>query len=235
VTISQTRPHQQRQLENEIMSTTTMNGHTTVNGNTTLKPTQRRQLSDQLDRLDTIIDALADGLPGAVTDAVRDGARLAVKDAIIEILSNPELRALLVPVAPAATLPMPIPAAPVATPPRPAEPKRPSLWSRLKSKARAAAAAIVGTVVRVKDAVVDRCHAVRDSIAAIGVASGEAVPVQKILCTALVVGIVVGSACLVVPETLAAAVGGVSAATTTVCVQVGGWLRRAARRVGLMA
>ncbi|MCE9561844.1 MAG: hypothetical protein K8U57_07300 [Planctomycetes bacterium] len=58
-----------------------MSATSTLNG----KP-QRKQLGDQLDRLDSIIDALAEGLPGAVADACRDGARLAVKDAIIEIL-----------------------------------------------------------------------------------------------------------------------------------------------------
>src|SRR4051812_19026608 len=52
----------------------------------------RKQLSDQLDRLDAILDALAEGLPGAVADACREGARQAVKDAVVEILTNPELR-----------------------------------------------------------------------------------------------------------------------------------------------
>jgi hypothetical protein len=58
------------------------------------RPT-RKQLADQLDRLDGIIDALADGLQQAVADAAREGTRLDVKDAIVEILTNPELRALL--------------------------------------------------------------------------------------------------------------------------------------------
>ncbi len=212
------------------MSTTTLNGTATLRGDTVpVKPTQRRQLADQLDRFDGILDALAEGLPGAVADACREGARAALKDAIIEIITNPELRAMLAPVAPA-SVSIPTPSAPVAPP----EPKRPPLWARLKSKVRAAKAAIVGAVVGLKDAVVGRCQAVRDSIAAVGFAGGEALPVQKIVVAALMVGIVVTTVCLVVPETLGAAIGGVSAATTTVCVQVGGWLRRVARRVGLV-
>jgi hypothetical protein len=214
-------------LEDLIMSTTTLNGN--MNN---VKPTQRKQLSEQLDRLDNVIDGLVTGLPEAVTDAVRDGARAAIKDALIEIITNPELRALLVPVAPAMPIPTPMPAAPTAPPP---EPKRPSLWSRIKSKARAAKAAIVGAVVSAKDAVVGRCRAVRDAIVAIGVAGGEPAPVQKILVTAMAVGVVVTTACLVVPDTVAAVVSGVSAAATAVCVQVGGWLRRVACRVGLLA
>ncbi|QJW94685.1 hypothetical protein [Frigoriglobus tundricola] len=66
---------------------------------------QRRQLADQLDRLDAIIDALAEGLNGAVADACREGTRLAVKDAIVEIMTNPQLRAMLAPQA------VPVPAA----------------------------------------------------------------------------------------------------------------------------
>ena len=54
----------------------------------------RKQQSDQLDRLDAIIDVLAEGLPEAVAQACREGARQAVKDAVVEILTNPELRAL---------------------------------------------------------------------------------------------------------------------------------------------
>ena len=40
----------------------------------------RRQLADQLDRMDGIIDALSDGLNEAVADAARDGARVAVRE-----------------------------------------------------------------------------------------------------------------------------------------------------------
>jgi len=36
---------------------------------------QRKQLSDQLDRLDTMIDCLSDALPQAVADATREGTR----------------------------------------------------------------------------------------------------------------------------------------------------------------
>ncbi|MFO0825899.1 MAG: hypothetical protein U0792_22735 [Gemmataceae bacterium] len=197
------------------------------------KPTQRKQLSEQLDRLDTIIDALGEGLPGAVADACREGARLALKDALIEILTNPELRALLAAAVPATPAPMTVPTAP-AEPPPPAAPKRPSLWSRLKSKARAARAAIFGVVVRAKEAIVGRCRTAQAAVHAVGLAGGEPAPVRQIAGTALLVGVVVGTACLLLPDTVAAVVGGVSAATTTVCVQVCGWLRRVACRVGLL-
>src|SRR5687767_15125582 len=103
-------------------------------GNT--KP-QRRQLSDQLDRLDGILDALSEGLNGAVADAAREGTRLAVKDAIIEIMTDPTLRARLH----EATAPEPAPA--------PAE--KPGFWTRLKARAGQAAAAVADTASRLVD------------------------------------------------------------------------------------
>src|SRR5436309_9699959 len=89
---------------------------------------QRKQLSDQLDRLDTIIDALAEALPEAVADATREGARQAVRDVVLELLGNPELRALIAGTAPAAP---PATVAVTSTPP-PAEPgpARPGFWAR---------------------------------------------------------------------------------------------------------
>ena len=96
----------------------------TMNG----KP--RKQLSDelsrleaQLDRHDTILDALSEGLTGAVKDAATDGTRLAVKDAVVEILTDPALRAAL---------------HAASAPPARAEGGR-SAWDRLKAKVRAAA------------------------------------------------------------------------------------------------
>jgi hypothetical protein len=59
----------------------------------------RKSLSEQIDRLDTILDGLAEALNGAVADAVTQAVGLAVKEAVqtvlTEILSNPDLRAQL--------------------------------------------------------------------------------------------------------------------------------------------
>jgi hypothetical protein len=94
----------------------------------------RKQLSDQLDRLDRIIDALGDALPEAVTDACKDGAKQAVKEAIIEIMTNPELRGLLA----TTSLPAPIP----LPPPQEVAPVRPSFWSRVKSRVASATSTV---------------------------------------------------------------------------------------------
>lgn len=186
------------------------------------KPT-RKQLADQLDRLDGIIDALAEGLNQAVADAAREGTRLAVKDAIVEIMTNPELRAMLVPHVPAPK-----------TPDAPPEPKKPGLWTRIKAKVAAARTATVAAVAKVKTAVAAKYAAVTATVATIGAAAGETLPVRRALGVALGIGLVVALACYQMPETMSAAVAGVGAACTTAFAQVGSWLRRAARRVGIL-
>lgn len=190
----------------------------------------RKQLSDQLDRMDGILDALAEGLPGAVTDACREGARQAVKDAIIEVLTNPELRALIAP------RPEPVPAeVPAPSPPAlPPEPPKPSLWNRLKARLATARAAVTGAATRAKEAVTSNCRAASDTIVAVGQAAGEALPWKRVLWVGAGVGLAVGVTCLVAPHAVAAAVSAVSATATAVAVQTGSWLRRAARRFGLV-
>lgn len=198
----------------------------TING----KP-QRKLLADQLDRLDTIIDALSEGLNGAVADAAREGTRLAVKDAIIEIMTNPELRALLAPVRELASTP----AAPtVASAPASA---MPSLWTRMKAKAAAIWVAVIQTATKAKTAVGDACAAVADTCQAARetVASvGEVLPVKRVLWIAAGVGLAVGLVCLVMPQTAAAAVSAVSVAVNAIAVQAGNRLKRMARRFGFM-
>src|SRR5260370_18385519 len=85
----------------------------------------RKQLSDQLDRLDLILDALSDGLNGAVAEAAPEGTRLAVRDAVVEIMAGPTLRARL-----------PEPAAPEASPPPPPSPRTPAFCATMKATAR---------------------------------------------------------------------------------------------------
>src|ERR1700733_14355405 len=64
----------------------------TINGNGS---TQRKQLSHQLDRLDQILDGLADALNESVADAVKDVIGQVVSEsvhaAVKEVLSSPDL------------------------------------------------------------------------------------------------------------------------------------------------
>lgn len=109
---------------------------------------RRKQLSEQLDRFDALLDGLAEGLNDAIGDAVRDGTRLALKDAVIEILTDPTLRSKLQ-------------QASVSERPAQASAPRPGFFAWLKAKTSAilngakkaigfvgaAAANVIGTVV----------------------------------------------------------------------------------------
>lgn len=172
---------------------------------------QRKQLSDQLDRLDTIIDALAEALPEAVADAAREGTRQAVKDAILEILSNPDLRNLVAAAAPAAP--------PATSTARPAP--KPGFWARARAKLSAA-----------KDAVVSRCKATTATVAATARALSAVMPLRRIALVGAGVGLAVGLASYACPHGLSAAVSGVGGACAAVAAQVGAWFRRSTRLLG---
>jgi hypothetical protein len=79
--------------------------------------TVRKSLADQIDRLDTILDGLADALNESVADAVKEvigrAVSEAVQAAVAEVLSSPELlRAALARHEPPAPAPEPAPPAP---------------------------------------------------------------------------------------------------------------------------
>jgi cell division septum initiation protein DivIVA len=101
----------------------------------------RKQLSDQLERLeeqlqrhDAILDALSEGLNGAVADATKEGTKEAVTAAVIELLTNGDLRAALHRAS------------------APAGATKRSAWDRLKARVRQAAAKVnaVATEVAVR-------------------------------------------------------------------------------------
>src|SRR5262245_58180727 len=71
----------------------------------------RKNPADQNDRLDHIFDGLSEGLNEAVATAVKEAVTSGVQQAIVEVLTNPELQQLLRPPTP----PMPDPAPPEAT------------------------------------------------------------------------------------------------------------------------
>jgi hypothetical protein len=108
----------------------------------------RKQLADQLDRLDGIIDSLSDGLnqavAGAVEAAVGQAVKQAVEGVLTELVSNPTVRELLARTATAA-----------AAGPTPAESpqengtrRRPSMLETAGQRLRAVGRACVAGVQR---------------------------------------------------------------------------------------
>lgn len=171
----------------------------TLNG----KP-PRKQLGDQLDRLDGILEVLAEALPGAVADACREGAKQAMTEAVVELLANPDVRALLA----GRVNPPPVP------PPPPADPQ-PTWWERAKAKVR-----------ELKDAAVARTRSAATAVALTARTLTAVLPLKRILLVAGAVGLTVGVVSLVCPPLVAAAVTAVGGAVASASAQVGGLLRR---------
>ena len=179
---------------------------------------QRKQLSDQLDRLDGILDALSEGLNGAVADAAREGTRLAIRDAIVEILTDPSLRTRLHE-ASAPELPV-VPVLP---------PQRPGWWARLKAKACQAVAAVGQTASALVNDAANGVQTVtkgaRNSLRGVQ-ALGN---LKSLILVGVGVGIAVGAASFLAPHAVSAAVSGSIGAVAATAVQVGVWTRRAFR------
>ena len=203
----------------------------------------RKQLSDQLDRMDEILDVLGEGLTGAVVEAMKAGTALAVKQALVEILTNPELLATIRGVLPPATV------AEGAELGLPSVPARASLWSRLKAKAVAAHSTTVAAVSRVTARVATAAKATRDGMvhAAASVLGrvmmvkqqvAAAVDVarlvrhaKRVLLLAVGIGTATGMMSLLAPHAFAALASGATAALTLVGVQLGLQGRGLVRRV----
>ncbi|MFO0802711.1 MAG: hypothetical protein U0791_06255 [Gemmataceae bacterium] len=172
---------------------------------------QRKQLSDQLDRLDSIIDGLCDGLPEAIAAAAREGTRSAVKDAILEVMTNPDLRAMIQNLAPAPAV------APIVQPIA-SDPPQPSLWSRIKAKAAAA-----------RTAVVDRYRAAKEAVTTTSQMLSTLMPLRRILLVALGVGVGITVLGFIAPAGVAAVLAGIGGVVTAAVAQVGSWFRRSLR------
>ena len=177
---------------------------------------QRKQLSDQLDRMDGIIDCLADALPEAVADAVKDGARQAIREAVLEALANPDLRALV--------------ARPVADP----APPRPSAWTRLKWKLSTLRQRATEQARPLVEATVEACRSAVPAADACRRVVVTAWGLKKPVALAVGVGLAIGIGCYLAPHAVAAAASGIGGTVAVAAVQGGLWVRATARQLGLL-
>jgi len=185
---------------------------------------QRKQLSDQLDRLDSIIDTLAEGLNSAVADAAREGSRQAVKEIVTELLTNPDILAMIRSAA-VGSIPAPMKSSesmpPVESPAPMAKPAG-FVSTTISAVVKTASSAIVrvtNTVRKLWTRTVMTISAIRHN---------------PQLRKMLVIGVSVGLATAVLAttnHTVAAALSGLGAAATVVSVQVSGWLRNVRSRL----
>ena len=182
----------------------------------------RKQLADQLDRLDGIIDLLAEGLPQAVADATRAGTC----ETLVELLADPEviarLRAALTPGVQEA------PAVPTSAA------TRPGSFARLKSAVvnavaravRLAKAGFATAARRVKAVAVAASFRIR---AAVLRNFRVEVPVVRTAAAALAAGVLAATVGYAAPPEVAAALCGFGAAAVTAVVLLGVRVRRSFR------
>jgi hypothetical protein len=194
------------------MSTTHVNGR------------ERKSLAEQLDRLDLILDGLAEGLNEAVVLAVQQAIGVAVKEAVqvvlTELLTNPAVVEHVCGVAPP-------PAPPVAGTPKPGVVGRLCrVWGWIGQRMRALGQAVGARLHRSCQACVRQFQRARQRCAAwwsrLQVVRHFLVQVLM----ALGVGVAVGTAAYCAGPWLAASVGAAGGLTATRAGQAGRWLRR---------
>jgi len=200
---------------------------------TTLNGQSRKTLATQLDRLDQVLDGLADNLNEAVADAVRKATGQAVQEAVhkalVEVLTSPELIALLGGVS---GRQVPTQGLPEATPVSVAE--RPTLGQRLgqagewaSSKVGAARDWATSKVGAARAA----CgHGVTTGLRALGSLRSPLLALWRLrmpLLIALGVGAVTGVAAFVAGPWVASLLTGLAGSAATLAIQARFWLLQA--------
>jgi hypothetical protein len=189
--------------------------------NTASRP--RKNLADQIDRLDGILDGLSENLNDAVATAVQQAVTAGVQQAVVEVLTNPELQHLLHPSAPPNLTPVHAPAPPESTG---GGGLLSGLWRSVRSTAgrvaeaagRAASAVggwLAATARQARDLVAGGVKAVRRGVCALyaAVLSNRVVQV-------LGVGGLIAAACFAANPALAGAVAGLAAAAAAAVAQL---------------
>lgn len=180
----------------------------------------RKQLSDQLDRLDaqmdrqdSILDGLSDALGEAVNDATRIGVADGVRAAVVELLTNAELRSALH----KATAP-------------PASEKL-TFWQKVKARTQRAVNRVKEVTATVRQKIAEKIAGVKSAASTAATPAWVAWRMRKVALVGLGIGLVVAAICYTGSHSLAAGVSGVLAATTAVAVQAGIWVRKTIRRL----
>jgi hypothetical protein len=203
----------------------------TANVTNSLPGRPRRSLNDTIGHLDQMIDGLSEAIPGTIRDTLQETVGAAVGEgvraAILEIVSNPEVLALL-----RTTL---VPEAPHAVPVGPVVPRMPLVRTLLKK----AWSGVVTAACLSKNAVVSAACAVAsgttrglNKLAELGQRLRSLRKARRPLLVALAVGAVVAAIALIAPSWVAATLSGLGGAGVTLAAQAGLWLRK---RVGLLA
>ena len=183
----------------------------------------RPSLTDTITKLDAMIDGLSEAIPGTIKDTLQEsvGAAVAegVRAALIDIMSNAEVLALL-----RGTL------VPTATAPEPVAPAQPTLlqgwWTNIT---RAAVTASQWTWRKLRSAgqaVADHTRKGLNRLAALRQRLQALRQVRKPLLVALGIGGLAAAVAVFAPNWVAATLSGVGGACATVAAQLVLWLRK---------
>ena len=182
----------------------------------------RKNLSDQLDRLDRILDGLDGALAGAITEAVKDAVSTSVAEAVrvtlIEIVTNPDVIALFrggIPAAPQAT-----------SESNPKVPSRVTLVDRIRQGISTAWKWSLTKVKAVGQAITSRARNIRAGVVG-GVRKINMIwRLKRPLLIALGVGSVMGTVAYASSPWMAAVLSGIAATGATLGAQLALWTRR---------
>jgi hypothetical protein len=184
--------------------------------------TPRRSLNDSIGRLDKMIDGLSEAIPGTIRDTLQESVGVAITEgvrvALVEILSSPEVLAVLR-----------NPVASASNSDKPATPRflfmqsavawagasigKAAQWCQDKVKAAANAAVEAGfRAVAAVASLRQRLWALRT--------------IHKPILIALVIGGLAATAALFAPNWLAATLSGIGGACVTMAIQVWLWVRQ---------
>lgn len=189
----------------------------TMNGS--LSARQRKSLADQIDRLDGILDGLADALNGAVADAVKEAVGAAVKEAVQavlrEVLTNPQLTRVVADAhRPTAE---PVEPKPVANGVAAAAKRVLSAVTAAGVWAVARAKWVVRSTARTAAAVVSKADTcVRDTRAAVSVVAALAGITRRRVLVAAGIGMAVAVGCYLAGPVVASAACGLAASAASV-------------------
>jgi hypothetical protein len=179
---------------------------------------RRPSLAEQLDRLDSILDALADGLTQAVAEAARQGIRPLVQEVLVALLSDPELRRLL----------LPPPPVPVSVPVKRTRrllpiPRRPRIWTRMRNAVIGQGTAFRGAVRSVVAGLQGRYRRVRSLLAANEERIGTPFLTRRVIAVTTSVTLLSAIGGLFLPITLVSVLAGLGVGVVTFVGQLLLW------------
>jgi hypothetical protein len=197
----------------------------TATMNNNLPGRQRRSLNDSIGHLDQMIDGLSEAIPGTIRDTLQETVGAAITEgiraALLEIVTNPEVLALL-----RSSLPTPPPLAVPITSGIP----QPGIVHRLLARTGAGIVEAVRWSTTLMRAgaknVTQGALTALNKLAEVRERLRSLRHARRPLLLAVAVGALVATVTLVAPSWVAAMLSGLGGAGVTLAVQAGLWLRQ---------